>query len=110
MIFSYKLFERPTTVLTAREVCEVAAAAALVALAAGVLGPATGDDAAAAPERPLVAVRRDRTLTKAYSIRDEKTNTRQTIIQMSIACHRKATSTTISRIYFLIQNISGGAM
>jgi len=61
---------------------EVGAPAELVVAAAAPPGDwaDAGAGARRCPERP-----RDRTLTNAYSISDEKTNTRQTIIQMSIA-------------------------
>jgi len=52
----------------------------VVALAAAVAGPDVG---VGARRRP--GCLRDKTLTNAYSISDENTKTRQTIIQMSIA-------------------------
>jgi len=64
------------------------AAAAAVEPGAVALAAADGWPGAGGPGAPRrrPACRRDRTLTNANSIRDEKTNTRQTIIQMSIAC------------------------
>ena len=101
----YKTFLTLTStfvVLTPCEDCTVevmtcaAAAVELDVVALAVTVTCPGGDAGDARLRPEPL--RDMTLTNAYSMSDEKTKTRQTIIHMSIACHRTSPYSTLYRL------------
>ena len=87
---------------TSWEVCLEAGPAAeamlldVVALAAAAWPDDVGGGGVGGCGRLGLDFLRDSTLTNAYSISDEKTNTRHTIIQMSIICFQRTQQSVFS--------------